>query len=304
MPVTPTFDPKTPLPLELVPGIHMVGSYYFNLFLVRGTKQTLLFETGVSGVVDRAIGQIRALDAPPDILVPSHPHSDHITGLPGLREAFPKARLLAGKGCTGFATHPKAGPLLIQEDAFISKRLAEVGDSPGRPALTQVPDLSGCRELDVPETLELGGITLELIPVQGHSPGNLMGWVEQEGILFCSDSIGFHYPGRDIWPLFFTGAEPYLESLERIREMKPEIICPAHQGPLYGKDARNAVEAAITLTRKMIQRLQADMDDDERLMEQLFQESYRDEFTLYTRDNIRNCSRLLIKRAREYPESP
>jgi hypothetical protein len=36
----------------------------------------------------------------------------------------------------------------------------------------------------------------------------------------------------------------------------------------------------------------------------MFKESYRDEFTLYTRENILNCTHLLIKRAREETTLP
>jgi hypothetical protein len=38
---------------------------------------------------------------------------------------------------------------------------------------------------------------------------------------------------------------------------------------------------------------------DRELEAQLFNESYRDEFSLYTKEKIANCNRLLIKRARQ-----
>ena len=303
MSIAPHYIPESEFPQTIAPGIHMTGNYFFNLFVIQGSEKTVLFETGVSGVVDAVIEQLQGLELSPDVLVPSHPHSDHITGLPGLREAFPHADLVAAAGAREFVAHPKAGALLIKEDQFISQELEKQGITPGRPSLDTVPDMTGCRDIIEAESWDLGGLTLELIPVGGHSPGNLMAWVPEHRVLFCSDSLGFHYPGRQIWPLFFTGAAPYLKSLETIRDLAPEILCPAHQGPISGDQVHSLIQQALDQTRAMIQRL-ADADPgDTQLVDALFKESYRDEFTLYTPENIQNCNRLLIRRAGEFKAS-
>jgi len=286
--------------MEIAPGTHILGNYYFNLFLVTGPKKTVLFETGISGGVDRVIGQLEVLGSAPDILVVSHPHTDHITGLPGLKQRYPKADVLAGKGAMEFITHPKAGPGLIAEDKFISQSLRKSGIVPGRPSLGSAPDLAGHTEVRQSRDLDLGGGTLlTLIPVAGHSPGNLIAWEKKQGILFCSDSLGFHYPGRGFWPLFFTDARAYLETIDMMDDLAPKMICPAHQGPIKGKDVRACLALARQTTLDLINRVVQETGDDEALAEALFAESYKDEFTLYTRSNIMNCNRLLIKRARE-----
>lgn len=284
-------------PMPLSPRVTVLGNYYFNLFLVRGDKKTALFETGISAVVDRVIRQLENLDAAPDYLILSHPHSDHATGLPGLMERFPSAQILTGAGTEEFITHPKAGPLMLAEDAFMSKGLAARGITPGRPPITAIPDLSTAREVADDFLLDLGGVQLKLFPVAGHSPGNLLGRVED--ILFCSDSLGFHFPGRGFWPLFFTGAKDYLDTLEFIRAMAPPIVCPAHQGPLKPPAAAAGIQDAMDSTHAFIQRVITTPLTDRELEQQLFHESYRDEFTLYTKENITNCNRLLVKRARQ-----
>ncbi|MCF8112592.1 MAG: MBL fold metallo-hydrolase, partial [Desulfotignum sp.] len=145
--------------------------------------------------------------------------------------------------------------------------------------------------------LDLGGVQLELIPVTGHSPGNILGRVQD--ILFCSDSLGFHFPGRGFWPLFFTGAAEFLATLENIKAMAPAIVCPAHQGPLKDQAARKGILAAIDAAHGFIRRVTQTRLSDRELNLQLLAESYRDEFTLYTRENIQNCNQLLVKRARQ-----
>ena len=294
------YIPENEFPIPLTPGVTLLGNYFFNLFLVRGEKKSALFETGISGITDRVIAQLESLEAAPDFLIPSHPHSDHITGLPGLAERFPRAEILSANGAAEFVSHPKAGPLLIQEDRFMSLGLKKMGIEPGRPSLDKIPDLSGSRVIQGRTEIDLGGLTLELIPVAGHSPGNLMGLIREENILLCSDSLGFHFPGRGFWPLFFTGAELYLQGLEFIQTLNPDIICPAHQGPLRGEAAGKGIRQAIAATHKAIQRVRTTRLPDENLAMKLFRESYKDEFTLYTEENILNCSRLLIRRARDF----
>lgn len=296
----PQYIPEQEFPIQIAPGVQVLGNYFFNLFLIRGKEKTALFEVGISGVVDQVIDQLDRLGVSPDYLILSHPHSDHITGLPGLMERFPKAQVLAAQGAEGFVSHPKAGPALIKEDRFMSQSLEEQGIIPGRPSLETVPVLKDHTVIGQTAGLDLGGgMELTLIPVQGHSPGNLLAWIPSEKILFCSDSLGFHYPGRGFWPLFFTGASPYIKTMEMMEALSPRIICPAHQGPIKGKDVPIALKGSLAVTREIIQRIQDTGQDDDALAAALFEESYRDEFTLYTQTNIQNCSRLLIKRARE-----
>ncbi len=291
--------PADRFPLVLSPRIRVLGNYFFNLILVTGTRKSALFETGISGITDGVIAQLEDLEISPDYLIVSHPHSDHITGLPGLMEKFPRAEVIAGQGAVDFVTHPKAGPALINEDRFMSLGLKKMGIIPGRPSLSRIPDLRYAREIDRETRLDLGGgIDLDLIPVKGHSPANLIARVVKDQALFCSDSLGFHYPGRAFWPLFFTNARDYLGTLEMIREAAPQIICPAHQGPMTGENAARGIEQAGDEARAMIQRIRQSRMEDEDLIRELFAESYRDEFTLYTETNIMNCTRLMLKRAR------
>ncbi|MBU2631837.1 MAG: MBL fold metallo-hydrolase, partial [Proteobacteria bacterium] len=227
------------------------------------------------------------------------PHSDHITGLPGLAKQYPNARIMVGAGAKKFIGHPKAGPLLLKEDNFMSNALTRFNIKPGRPPLENIPDLEESLAIDTKKSIDLGGIILDLIKVEGHSPGNLMGVLPQQKILFCSDSIGFHFPGRGYLPLFFTHTESYLSTLNFIKEFNPSIVCPAHQGPLIGEAATRGIQESIDITLNTIRRINTSSLSDEALARDIFEQSYKDEFTLYTPDNIKNCADLLVKRAKE-----
>ena len=181
----------------------------------------------------------------------------------------------------------------------MSKRLADFNIKPGRPSLEKIPTLDESRVINDKKSIDLGQITLDLIKVKGHSPGNLMGILNSEKIIFCSDSLGFHFPGRGYLPLYFTHADAYLSTLNFIKEFNPSIICPAHQGYMAGKDAATGIQESLGITLNTIKNINQSPFSDERLAMDLFEQSYKDEFTLYTKENIKNCTALLVKRAKE-----
>jgi len=293
------YIPENKFPIEIDKNIFILGNYFFNLFLIVGSNHSALFEVGISGIVDTVIKQLEQLDIHPDFIISSHPHSDHITGLPGLVKRYPKARIITAAGAKKFIEHPKAGPLLFKEDLFMSKSLTDYHITPGRPSLEKIPDLTGSMVVNDKQSIDLGHITLDLIKIDGHSPGNLIGVLTEKKIMFCSDSLGFHYPGRGYLPLFFTHADAYLSTLNFIKEFTPSIICPAHQGPLSGEAAITGIQESLEITLNTIKHIKSSSLSDEALARNIFKKSYKDEFTLYTVDNIKNCANLIVKRAKE-----
>ncbi len=286
-------------PIKLNKNVFMLGNYFFNVFLIIGDKKTAIFETGISAIADTVISQIENLGIIPDYIILAHPHSDHITGLPGLMGKFPDAIVITATGAKEFIEHPKAGHLLIAEDQFMHKSLSKRGLLPGRKPLKTVPNIENSLTIEDTNSLDLGNVTLDLIKVYGHSPGNLIANIPELKIVFASDSLGFHYPGRFFFPLFFTGINEYLSTIDIIKSFNPSMICPAHQGPIAGKDINSAIQETQNATFQIIDLIKQDTYSDIDLKDYLFKYCYIDEFTLYTEANIKNCINLLIKRTKE-----
>jgi len=286
-------------PLELTSGIWLLGNYFINLYLVCGRRASALFEMGVSAVVDDVIEQLEGLGITPDYLVLAHPHTDHLSGLPGLRQRYPDARLVAGDGAREFAQHPKALSGMVSEDAHIATRLGEVGLPAGRAplqALTFPPDH---HVIGQTEDIDLGGATLRCIPVKGHSPGNLVVQVPEKKALFVSDSLGFHYPGRGFCPLFFTGYEPFMLTLTELEALEPAIVGPGHQGVISGVAVAAAFANARAAANEVLDIVRQGGADDDAITRHLYTKYYVDEFTLYSPENIMGCCRLLVRRAHQ-----
>lgn len=153
-------------------------------------------------------------------------------------------------------------------------------------------------EVAGPHEIDLGGLTLRCLAVKGHSPGNIVVHIPEKEALMVSDSLGFHYPGRFICPLVFTGLSDYLSTMEDLAALKPRILGFGHQGTLNDAEAAAAFiaarEATLGLRDEIISNRQ-----DAHLAERLYERYYRDEFTLYSEENIIGCMRLLIRRCLE-----
>ena len=250
------YEIKGVFPRELAPGLWVLGNYFFNLYLVRGDQASALIEVGVSGVVDEIIRQLELLKVRPTFLVVTHPHADHVTGLAGLKEKFPQALVVAGEGAAEFLAHPKAAPAVVQEDRHMSEFLAAHGIQPGRPPVEEPPSLQDCIIAHEGDEMDLGGITLRFLVVTGHAPAKIIVHIPEIKALILSDSLGFRFPGRGVFPMFLVNYSDYMATLERLEKLNPAILGVAHQGPVMGNEVqqafREAREKAVELRSKII----------------------------------------------------
>ena len=86
--------------------------------------------------------------------------------------------------------------------------------------------LSGTRQI-----LALGERSITALHIPGHSPGSLAFWVESDGqtVLFAQDVHG---------PLdarLLSYRADYLDSLRRMLELEPDILCEGHYGVFRGR---------------------------------------------------------------------
>jgi glyoxylase-like metal-dependent hydrolase (beta-lactamase superfamily II) len=110
------------------------------------------------------------------------------------------------------------------------------------------------RLLDGGEQLAAGGRTWEIVHTPGHSPGHVCLWNAAERLL-CS---GDHLLQIVSPPVTFErGFEPdpmgsYLESLDRVRDLAPELVLPGHGTP-FRDGARRAEAIAAGKRRRLSQ---------------------------------------------------
>ncbi len=290
--------PPGSFPARLDEAIWVLGNSYFSLYLVRGEKASVLVDTGISAMADEVIGQLEALEVSPDYLIVTHPHPDHVDGLDALQDRYPEARVVIGPGAREFMAHPKTAASLVAEDRFMSEFLASQGHPPGRPPIERPPSVDGALVVRDGETLDLGGLSVRFLHVGGHAIGNVLVHVPECRALMASDSLGFRIPSIGFFPIFFTGYAEYMATIDRLEALEPRVLCLAHQGPLIGKDARQAFSDAREAARSLHEQIRNDPRGEDELIADLNRRYYREELSLYTPDNILGCCRLLIRRSR------
>ena len=288
-----------PFPRMLAEGLWVLGNYHFNLYLVKGEQASALIEVGISAVVDEVIRQLDALAVRPTYLVVTHPHSDHVTGLAGLKESFPEAHVVAAEGAAEFLAHPKAAPTLVADDRYMTKFLASRGLIPGRPPVKEPPSLADCLIAADGDKIDLGGLTLRFLVVRGHAPGKIVAHVPEIRALILSDSLGFRFPGRGVLPLPLTNYDEYMAALDRLQGLDPVIVGVAHQGPIVGDEVARAFGEAREQAAALRTKILEDTRQPQEIARDLFDQYYRDELLVYTRKNILNCASLIVRRARE-----
>ena len=286
-------------PRLLTDGLWVVGNYYFNLYLVKGEQASALIEVGISAVVDDVIRQLDSLGISPTFVVVTHPHTDHVTGLGGLQERYPQALVVAAEGAADFLSHPKAGQFMVPEDRHMAEFLASRKIKPGRPPIEEPPSLNNCLIAKDGDKMDLGGLTLRFMSATGHAPGKIVVHIPEIDALILSDSLGFRYPGRGAFPLFLTNYNDFVHTMERLRDLRPKIVGVAHQGPLTGSEIEQAFAEAKREAVELRDRIISDPRDPDDVATDIFNKYYKDECTIYTRDNIMNCAKLVVRRALE-----
>jgi 2-aminobenzoylacetyl-CoA thioesterase len=288
-----------PFPQPLSERIWVAGERPFPVYLIRGDRSSALVEAGISATADGIARGLDGLGVTPNFIVITHPHADHVMGLDPLRGRYPGIRVLAGEGAAAFLSHPAAKAAIIEEDRHMAAYLADRGYPVGGTPRGRGPDLPDAEVCNEGEALDLGGVTLRFLKVGGHSPGSLAVFVPEEKALLASDSLGFHYSGSGLFPVFFTGYSEYMATLDRLESLRPEILGLGHHWFSGKEEAARAFGSARSSAVGLRKRLRADSSDGETVIADMVNEFYRDGLTLYSRENITNCCRLLRRRSLE-----
>ena len=160
-----------------------------NMYLVVGQEKALLIDTGNPGNISPE--QIKALTDLPLIVVNTHAHPDHS------------------------GSNNRFGKVYIHEADLEAGRQYSGGD------VELVPIKEGY-------VFDLGGKTLEVIGVPGHTPGSICLLDAQDKLLFGGDTAN-----EETWAFISdVPLETYKSSMERLLNWRDryEVLLPGHGG--------------------------------------------------------------------------
>ena len=232
--------------MEIRPGLHRVqaplGERFVALYLLVGDDAALLVDTGVrDSITETLLPYLDAAGITREKVrwaVNTHCDYDHTGGNGALKAAIPSVQILA---------HDLDAELVESVDRLIDVRYGEFRDTDGfddppetTAYLRSVSDLVAVdRRLRGGEELDLGGRSVRVLHVPGHSPGHVAVHDAANRALIIGDAtLGttvMTADGRPAFPPTYRDVEPYVQSLRALRALDADLLLTAHY-PVYERD--------------------------------------------------------------------
>lgn len=252
-------------------------------YLILGDEKAVLFDSGY-GYIDFT-GQIRELTNLPLIVINSHGDPDHALG----SYLFPQVYLHYGD----FEYLMKLDKNKVEKRGTIEYRLKKLPGLADEMKIEQYtkPNLGNTEFLFLEDGMcfDLGGITLKVIHIPGHTPGSVALFCEEKGWLFSGDSV-------DYYNIFYQSGlghhmpfKVYVNSLRKLEKLVPRIsnIYPAHgQTPIPASAIGESIDAVYDLLENW-------QNDEERqtMIGPAYAHFYRNIFILYGKDVLEEAQK-------------
>ena len=197
---------------ELEPGIFRIGNSMVYMDLIVGSHHALLFDTGYGFGSLKDV--VRSITDKPLYVVNSHGHVDHACGNQQFGGAYihPLDMELAkehnGREMRMAELETEEVPVDFDLEAYLSLGTGE---------LTQIGE---------GHTFELGGVSLEVIHMPGHTAGSIGLWCPQRKLLWVGDAMNCF-----VW-LFLPEAQhldTYIETLHKAAELPFSHMIQSHE---------------------------------------------------------------------------
>ncbi len=181
----------------------------------------ILIDSGSSHVSAALVSALT--DHPPQKIILTHQHEDHVGGVTSIKKAFGDIPVYA----------PRDHIKIIETTDWVSPHRALCWGHP-KPPKNLIP-------YDPGETFEAHGLTLKSFDSPGHTPGHVclvLNWGPQ--VYACTGDLYF---GSKFVPAFYeSAADDLIASQRKIAELAPSV----HMLPTHGKTRANGSEILTT----------------------------------------------------------
>lgn len=221
-----------------------------NSFMVVTDAGNVIIDTSLAPFAPRHKKLLTAVsDAPVKYIILTHGHADHTGGVRLWRG--PDTEVIAHADSVEFAHYHH------RLEGFYARRNAAQFPALGArpiPESDTVENYGAAIDATIlfedAYAFELGGLTFELLHTPGETPDHLTVWIPELKAAFTGDNFYESFP--NIYTL--RGTKPrwaleYVESLEKVLELKPEMLIPSHGDAVHGNAA---ISDAVTRYRDAI----------------------------------------------------
>ena len=243
-------------PIEIVPGVHRLGSELVSWYLVRDGERLTAVDAGLPGFGDTLEADLRAVGRrleDVEAVVLTHSDADHTGIVLRLRDAGARVLIHADDDATLRKPGPKGGdakpinlvPYLWRPTAW--ELLAHFARNGG----AKMPKVEGAETFASADVLDVPGRPRP-IHTPGHTPGHCALHFEGHGALFAGDALCTRNPltgrqGPQVMPSAFNvSTDQCFRSLSALEELAAEVLLPGHGDPWHGSPV-----AAVARAREL-----------------------------------------------------
>jgi alkyl sulfatase BDS1-like metallo-beta-lactamase superfamily hydrolase len=208
-----------------------------NTFLMVTSSGNVVIDTSLAAVAGAHKAALTAMNAGPiRAIVLTHAHGDHTGGISTWRQ--PETAVIAHRNYPEFLQYTErlAG-------YFARSNVAQFGGGSGAGAATRATAAVEANRadptvlFDKTHTFTVGDTTFELLHTPGETPDHLTVWIPKLRAAFVGDNFYESFPNlytlrgtRPRWAL------EYVESLNRVLALEPELVLPSHGPAMRGRD--------------------------------------------------------------------
>ena len=201
--------------------------FWVNSVIIEGTHEVMLVDAQLTKTnAERVLQEIKETKKPLSIIYITHEHADHFLGLEVFKEAYPGVRIIANSGIVD----------RINEvyQAKIDKWKTILGSGATSHAVV-IEKFDG-------NFIEFESSKIEVLKnIQGDTDENTMLWIPGQRILIAGDVV-FNNVHAYTAESDSNARAKWLNSINKIRELKPSVVIPGHSKVEAPLEASSAVD--------------------------------------------------------------
>ena len=201
--------------------------FWVNSVIIEGAHEVMLVDAQLTKTsAEKVLQEIKGTKKPLSIIYITHEHADHFLGLEVFKEAYPRVRIIANSAVVDRINK------VYQEKLDKWKKVLGPG------ATSHVVAIS---KFDA-NFIKFEGSKIEVLKnIQGDTDENSMLWIPGQRILISGD-VSFNDMHVYTAETDSKARAQWLNSLNRIRALKPSVVIPGHSKVGAPLDASTAVD--------------------------------------------------------------
>jgi glyoxylase-like metal-dependent hydrolase (beta-lactamase superfamily II) len=201
--------------------------FWANSVIIEGANEVMLVDAQLTKTsAEKVLQQIEETKKPLSTIYITHAHADHFLGLEVFKEAYPGVRIIATSAVVDRIN------IVYQEKINKWKKLLGSGATSHVVAIEKVDS----------DFIKFEGSEIEVLKnVQGDTDQNTMLWIPGQRILIAGDVL-FNNMHVYTAETDSNARAKWLNSLNKIRELKPSVVIPGHSKVGAPLDASTAVD--------------------------------------------------------------